>query len=538
MKSLRDSKGNIYDLIEPEINSGGEGMIYELRAHPDLVAKIYKDLSSDDPHREKLEVMIRKPPAREDIHQFTWPEELLFDDDVFVGFIMRRIRNLVSVNLIAASDYGYSLKDRITVAKNLCSAINAVHYAGHVCGDLHPDNIMVDPVTAFVTLVDCDSFQIIDLNSQSRFACEAGLDSYLPREVQREMREGKKLTDAPWGTFSRYSDYFALSIHIFTLLMNVHPYKCSTDSDDDPKPEDNIFTGNFPYANLRSEENLPIIAPPYDYLPADIRSAFAKAFISGHEYPATRPDAKTWTLLLEKMENNLTNCKKDAEHHQYLRGQKSCPWCIRDSNVINYWDSNDTVSVSSTVSSGTTKQPIFHKAVAGPINNPTIAAAVPVTTPVHSPTYTNPGKYGQKSYAGLKFSTDITDFFSSTFGFWLATILLSVLTQVTIVHSFGNQISSIIIGTEYRNNIFYLGVNLAIWIGPIGISIISLTFMVLYNLLNDGRNYGYSPKNYLLSFLSTLLGIGAYYPLMWILSIFFGIFLIGLVLYILSVILS
>ena len=78
--------------------------------------------------------------------------------------------------------YQCTLSEKITIAKNLCAALNSVHEAGQVCGDLNPKNIGVDPKGAKVTLLDTDSYHITDANAKV-YRCEVGMPEYLAREV-------------------------------------------------------------------------------------------------------------------------------------------------------------------------------------------------------------------------------------------------------------------------------------------------------------------------------------------------------------------
>ena len=122
-------------------------------------------------------------------------------------------------------------------------------------------NIGVDPQSARVTLVDTDSYHITDSASSRVYRCEVGLPEYLPREIQEKMKNGQTLATASLPTFSKYSDLFALAVHIFALLMNgCHPFACARNNKTNigplsqsqpsvvvPQPIDNIVNGFFPF---------------------------------------------------------------------------------------------------------------------------------------------------------------------------------------------------------------------------------------------------------------------------------------------------
>ena len=75
------------------------------------------------------------------MQQITWPVDVVYQNNQFVGYVMPIIRNNEELNVMYSDKYTCTLSEKITIAKNLCAAINAVHNAGHICGDLNPKNI-------------------------------------------------------------------------------------------------------------------------------------------------------------------------------------------------------------------------------------------------------------------------------------------------------------------------------------------------------------------------------------------------------------
>ena len=183
------------------------------------MAKLYRAGKITPDHERKLVKMTSAPPAQDVLDQIAWPEDVLYSGGQFVGFVMRRFRLSEDLNVIY--EYGSSAKypalrwgNKIRIAMNLCAVLNAVHEAGHVCGDLNPKNISVDPDTGRVTFVDTDSYHITD--GAQVYRCCVGMPEYLPREIQAKMRLG--LENAPLPTFTEATDNFALAVHIFQRL--------------------------------------------------------------------------------------------------------------------------------------------------------------------------------------------------------------------------------------------------------------------------------------------------------------------------------
>ena len=393
---LKGKGGIQYNLEATPFAQGGEGQIFNINGQPDKVAKLYKAGKITPEHERKLLKMVITPPERDVLDQIAWPLDVLYDNNKFVGFIMRKFKLNEDLNVIY--EYGSSAKypemtwgNKIRIAKNLCVVLNAVHEAGHVCGDFNPKNISVDPNTGHITFVDTDSYHITD--GSNTYRCNVGMPEYLPVEIQKKMHNG--LSNAVLPTFSQATDNFALAVHIFQLLMNgVHPFACavipSQDSVPIPDTSDSILKGECPFFKDVPGKQIPKFAPPADILPQEIKKLFLLAFVDGHASPAARPSAETWYYALEKLEKNLKKCK-DVGHHEYHNGQSSCPWCAADKRFSG--------ALSSAKSKGL-KQSNFTPPVAPPTRSPSYTpsyASVSSTRGSSSPSYVGANNYGSAS---------------------------------------------------------------------------------------------------------------------------------------------
>ena len=101
MTTVKTLKGDIIELEVQPFASGGEGIIHKIispKNYKDFCAKIYFDCT--DPSRktdkkiqereDKVGFMVQnKPKTTEDKKwKICWPNELIYDENVFVGFIM------------------------------------------------------------------------------------------------------------------------------------------------------------------------------------------------------------------------------------------------------------------------------------------------------------------------------------------------------------------------------------------------------------------------------------------------------------------
>ncbi|MBI4492661.1 MAG: hypothetical protein HY690_07710 [Chloroflexi bacterium] len=104
----------------------------------------------------------------------------------------------------------------LRAGRNLASIVAALHSRGYVVGDLNESNVVVTE-SALVTLVDCDTMQVVDPASGTVYRCSVGKAEYTPPELQ----------GVDFATVDRnpYHDNFALAVLIFILLMEgVHPF--------------------------------------------------------------------------------------------------------------------------------------------------------------------------------------------------------------------------------------------------------------------------------------------------------------------------
>ena len=307
---FKGKSGTSYKIIEPAIGKGGEGSIYKINGMPNFVLKEFIDSKRTEGRERKLLTMIAGPVSNKIMEHVTWPKDVVYKNGRFAGYVMPKINNNnkslnVMYKTLKENEKDEFLK-KILIAWNFCVAINSVHNAGQVCGDLNPNNITVKPNKGTVTLVDTDSYHITEKNRNRVYRCEVGMPDYLAPEIHEKMKKYKRLDTAPLPTFTRQTDLFALAVHIFALLMNgCHPFANAVDLSQNhasvvaPQPIENIRNGFFPFYMNKSGLTIPKYAPKFDQLPEKIRKLFIRAFVDGHKNPQVRPDAVEWYNALE-----------------------------------------------------------------------------------------------------------------------------------------------------------------------------------------------------------------------------------------------
>ncbi len=343
-----------YEIGEDRLASGGEGSIHRIIGNDRQVAKVFKPGKRDSRREEKLRLMVQYKLSESQMEQVTWPQDVIYNQDGFAGYIMPKIEHASSLTQIYASNT-YDLRYRLLAAINLCAAIDTVHEMEQVCGDLNPQNICInlnkaDQQNAFkVTLVDTDSYHFI--SGGETYRCEVGMGDFIAPELQKKMAEEGDLKSVSLPSYTRETDLFALAVHIFYLLMNgCHPFACAKDSNRThsnmeqmtgetapdsvvaPQPIENIKTGFFPFYEQRKEVAIPIYAPEFESLPEDIRALFIRTFVDGYQDPKKRVSAIEWQRALTPLLEIIVQCSIDQRHFYFGVG-KECPLCRIEGNI-------------------------------------------------------------------------------------------------------------------------------------------------------------------------------------------------------------
>jgi len=369
--------GRIFDLHEP-FRSGGEGAIYEVPHYPNLVAKVYHAQRRTPERIAKLQIMVAHPPVNPTEHlnhpSIAWPTELLRDTatNQLVGFVMPRVRQMLPLSEVynprarrrqlPLFNYRYLVR----TARNLCAAVQAVHQAGYVIGDLNESNVLVSD-QALVTLVDADSFQVRDPQTGVVYRSLVGKPEYTPPELQ-----GCSFADVDRQP---EHDAFALAVLIFRLLMEgFHPFDgVYRGRGEPPELGARIRNGYFPYARGRTGIEPSPLAPPFEMLHPDLQALFVRCFAEGHRNRSVRPRVEDWLEALEGAEDALQQCGQNEQHYYWVHWS-GCPWCARQQAL----GGRDPFPSRASVSSGQ------HLGVSGsqqPL--PSASATAPAPTPVH-----------------------------------------------------------------------------------------------------------------------------------------------------------
>ena len=389
-----------------EVGAGGEGRVYRITGEK-LVGKIYKKVETEV--EGKIRYMVQHPI--EDLRDskgkvilaLAWPQDILCDDHgAFIGYTMPFIKNGVEICTVARGcdmpkaqamfpDYNWMFN--LQVALNLAKAVAYLHARNCIVGDLNCKNIMVSP-GGLITMLDNDSFDLLDTASGMHFRCCAGTQDYLAPELQ-----GRNLR-SPGAVFSKHSDNFALAIHIFQLLMNnFHPFTGKNlvvikDSTSTNQRLDHLVNGKCPFIHNYTDLTVPIGAP---YLNEMVSQPLIKDFYRTFNYDASniqerareRTTAAQWVTDLQQFMNQFYTpglayrCRNSARHF-YLRQLGKCGLCAADARLASFRKAQTAKAAAAKSAAASSKPASPPKpAAANPPAQPKPSAASP--TPPAAP---------------------------------------------------------------------------------------------------------------------------------------------------------
>jgi DNA-binding helix-hairpin-helix protein with protein kinase domain len=319
--------GKIIDLATRNIGRGGEGQVWPVAGKPDLVAKIFHHPTAE--HRAKIEFMVANPAPRANGHCWvTWPLDILFtagSRPEFAGYIMSKLTHAQPLftcynpAIRRQKCTGFDYRHLVRSARNLAAAFSLAHAHRFVIGDSNESNVFVSN-DARVTLIDADSWQIMDAARGRTYRSLVAKPDFLPPELQN--RSLKRLDRKPWH------DNFALTVLLFKLTgEGSHPFDAVYHGAGDvPTLEARIAAGAFPYRDRSGSWSPKGLALPFDSLHPRLQNLFVQAFVAGHTRPQARPDARAWQEAIAFAESELQGCQRNS-HHWFWGNQ--CVWCQR-----------------------------------------------------------------------------------------------------------------------------------------------------------------------------------------------------------------
>lgn len=208
---------------------------------------------------------------------------------------------------------------RLLIATRLATAVARMHRCGVAHSDLSPNNIMVDPLTGALNLIDLDGLVVPGFLPPQVL----GTPDYMAPEVI----SGRAMP-------SISTDRHALAVIIYQLLLFRHPFRgpkvFSLDVDEDERMalgECGVFI-DHPY----DMTNRPLSRFwPTALLGSKMKELFERVFVHGLADPTCRPTASEWQSALIRLFDRAVGCGNRNCEELYFpvtEGRSiSCPWC-------------------------------------------------------------------------------------------------------------------------------------------------------------------------------------------------------------------
>ncbi|MCK5718594.1 MAG: hypothetical protein KAH84_01455 [Thiomargarita sp.] len=214
----------------------------------------------------------------------------------------------------------------------LVRAVGRLHFSGLAHSDLSDNNVLIDPSSGKMTIIDIDSLVVPTI-----FPPDVdGTPGYIAPEVIASSR--LSINDSKKQFANIRTDQHALAVLIYEYLLNRHPLRGSKIHAFDSVEEDEYLSMGEKALFIENPNDLSNLPQEDVFLPVTILGSsltqlFYQAFITGLHNPHERPTAYEWEKSLVKTWNMLYPCpNKNCSHQWFIVNPDektviSCPFC-------------------------------------------------------------------------------------------------------------------------------------------------------------------------------------------------------------------
>lgn len=278
---------------------GGEGIIYEYGKKS--VIKIYKPHINLVAKQQKIQTLIKANLPKEVVK----PTDCVFDrKQRFIGMVMPKVqgedfKKLSNKKFVTSNNI--NTKDILEMLDKFWNVLQGLHKQNIYIGDLNDQNILFNPKTKEIFIIDTDSWSI------SAQHCEVAMDLF---------KDPKLIGD----NFNANTDTYAFCVLAWKSLTRIHPFGGTTNPD--MQIIDRISKGISVIDN--PDVKIPRTTKSWRNLSPDLVGDFKNVFNSGD-----RKFGNNISYLL----NHLTYCKTDDDY--YFSDFNTCPICNAAAKVIS-----------------------------------------------------------------------------------------------------------------------------------------------------------------------------------------------------------
>ncbi len=211
----------------------------------------------------------------------------------------------------------------------LARAVSRLHLAGLAHSDLSDNNVLIDPVSGQMILIDLDALVVPHIFPPD----VEGTPGYIAPQVQTTMRLAAD--DPKKQVASILTDQHALAVLIYEYLLNRHPLRGpKIHSTHSAEEDERLSLGEkalfIEHPDDRSNHPKTGLTVPVTALGSSLTSLFYQAFVTGLHRPHKRPSAYQWESGLIQTWDKLHPCPNPNCTQQWfivLPEQTHCPFC-------------------------------------------------------------------------------------------------------------------------------------------------------------------------------------------------------------------
>jgi DNA-binding helix-hairpin-helix protein with protein kinase domain len=327
--------GSALDVRDDVLNQGAEGEIFMSRDGRHVI----KHYWNPETWREqavqnimtKYNVVRDQDPVHEQYWQslFCWPDAIVRSP--WFGIRMpcapREVRKLLDFLLpkfrrmrLTATELG-TWSGHLAIAAKLARAIRRMHLSGLCHSDLSWNNMLVDPRTGRMCLIDCDGLVV---------------PGFLPPTVLGTPEFMAPEVVAGAAKPSTRTDLHAMAVLIYRMLLFGHPLNGQAFYSADSEEDDRL---RFGAKGLYREHPTDRRNAPRDrrgfysarILGPALQRLAHRAFVEGLHEPMRRPGAAEWEQALVRTADRVVPCLNpscEMKTFVFLESDGyNCPWC-------------------------------------------------------------------------------------------------------------------------------------------------------------------------------------------------------------------
>ena len=280
IKYVYNAEGKLYSYESSDFIEHNKSKIYRVLDSKDSFIKLF---NAECILKENLEMKLTEMNKMSEMKEFcVWPEELLYAEGKFLGYLFKKPKNVVTFpeymnKYEKETEYqNVHWSQKVRLALQLAECVRLFHEKGYIIGSFSEKNILINEKELKVYFTNCDEFVIKNTNREEN------------SENQNFVSEAIKGSRVVYG---ENSDNYILAYDLYYLLTGT-PYKEST----------------------------------YDCIPDSVKSKFRVILETQYAYSTNYPDTGSWIQLLKQVLENIIVCKNDS-NHEYCKELQHCPWC-------------------------------------------------------------------------------------------------------------------------------------------------------------------------------------------------------------------